>query len=191
MPPSQPSAPEPGLFSADISDLKAIELFSPSREMKVKWSVVFDDLKARLRESGLFPPPRDFGLIVRPEPLIIRPKMKPQPGLILCAPRLVFDEVTRYLSWEEMTWKQKIIEEAEREMLRPDIKWLGVDYGYGESFTTHTVVGFTDSVWSKMAKAMQLPTSYLTGRPASSTPNLQNIPIRAVSGDKNGGGLSE
>src|ERR1700709_809042 len=49
---------------------------------------------------------RETSLLVPFDPLIIRPKTAPPLGTIFCAPRLLLDEVTRYLSWEEQTWRQ-------------------------------------------------------------------------------------
>lgn len=183
MPQSSPSAlPELGLFSADTADLKAVETFAPSRELKIKWSVQVDSLKSMLAEATESPiETRALSLIVPPQSALVLPKRPAfEPGVLFVAPRLILDEVTRYLSWEEMTYQQRIIEDAEAEILGKPGWIMGIDYGMGESTTA-----FTESIWSKLAGAMQLPPAYL-----GVGPNCIPKPL-PMPGDKNGGGTPE
>lgn len=111
--------PTPGT-TTDLP-VSARELFGPSRVLKAQWRTRIDSL-AQMLEAITAPPlihTQNLGHIVRPESLIVRPKRRLEPGTIFCAPRLRFDRITRHLSWEDKTWRQKVLEETERAILAP------------------------------------------------------------------------
>lgn len=111
--------PAPG-STTDIP-VSTREFFGPSRVLKAQWRTRIDSL-AQMLEAVTAPPlihTQNLGRIVRPESLIVRPKRRLEPGTIFCAPRFRFDRITRHLSWEDKTWRQKVLEETERAILAP------------------------------------------------------------------------
>lgn len=74
-----------------------------------------------------------------PVPALTYPKKKKKKNLLLCAPKLVFDAVTRHLLWEHITYEQKLVDETEERMTGRYV-W-GMDPGLGLDWTVTEEIG--------------------------------------------------